>query len=418
MPRLRVQGLVKLADRARRELAGGVSGSQLRHLAWAVASSLDSIRKLLDEHKLSPRSLSPASRRAHEFLSGLKLNGADSASAHGPHEPKNPVPEQGELIPSSPGPVPARPATTAASRVRFVRLRGHLTAILDELDAAERGPQPEARWGDIRAAIARTSQGLEELVIREGFSAEQISTESREVRGWMACFARPERFEQYVAALRRARPVLEAQLATTGRFRRPMVIHFRPLSGLFRIQWAREGTRVLMPSPMISFSAEGFAELAKWVTGQPRLKPAVMRRVMDEPYQSVLAELEARGGTLQPARGLCRDLAAAFERVNAAFFGGQMPRPKLVWSRAFTARKFGHYDHVHDTVMLSATLDDAGVSERTLDFVMYHELLHKQHGLRFRGARQSAHHADFRGDERIFPGYDEVQAELGRLARR
>ena len=43
------------------------------------------------------------------------------------------------------------------------------------------------------------------------------------------------------------------------------------------------------------------------------------------------------------------DLAAVFDSVNAQFSSGAMSRPKLTWSRGFTRRKFGHYNHVQDS---------------------------------------------------------------------
>jgi hypothetical protein len=136
-----------------------------------------------------------------------------------------------------------------------------------------------------------------------------------------------------------------------------------------------------------------------------------------EGYQSLRAELESLGGIVETARGAFHDLAASFDRVNAAYFGGKMPRPRLIWNSTFTGRKFGHYDWIADTVMVSRSLDAPTVPEFVVDFLMYHELLHKFHGLHWVNGRGYAHTAEFQHDERKFPRYAEAEEVLNRLTR-
>jgi hypothetical protein len=49
---------------------------------------------------------------------------------------------------------------------------------------------------------------------------------------------------------------------------------------------------------------------------------------------------------------------------------------------------------------------------------MYHELLHKKHGVRTVNGRQLAHSPSFRADERQFAEYDEAKRHLDELAMR
>jgi hypothetical protein len=117
-------------------------------------------------------------------------------------------------------------------------------------------------------------------------------------------------------------------------------------------------------------------------------------------------DVAADTGPTQPADlravGRHHNLNAAFDRVNRAYFGGKMPRPKLTWNATFTRRKLGHYDFHTDTVMLSITLDDPKVPNYVVDFVMYHELLHKQLGVRAVNGRRRVHTPEFRRAERRF----------------
>ena len=103
-------------------------------------------------------------------------------------------------------------------------------------------------------------------------------------------------------------------------------------------------------------------------------------------------------------------------RVNAAYFGVALARPRLVWNRALTGRKFGHYRRSTDTVMLSVSLDAADVPAWVVDFVMYHELLHKKHGIALVNGRRFEHTAAFRAEERRFAECDQADRFLKDLA--
>jgi hypothetical protein len=103
--------------------------------------------------------------------------------------------------------------------------------------------------------------------------------------------------------------------------------------------------------------------------------------------------------------------------VNRHYFAGRQSRPKLTWSRSFTGRKFGHYDHIHDTIMLSATLDRQDVPQLTVDFIMYHELLHRDRGMTWLNGRARAHDSDFQQAERQFEQFHRAEQVLEKLAK-
>lgn len=197
----------------------------------------------------------------------------------------------------------------------------------------------------------------------------------------------------------------------------PVLVHFRPTAGLFRLRGYRNATRLTLPTPMITFSAGLFGSLAEVIFLAGSSKQRILDATATDEYQSVQAELESLGGVVEQPAGMHRDLVASFERVNQEYFDGALPRPGLTWSKTFTGRKFGHYDPVRDTMMLSSTLDRADLPEYALDFVVYHELLHKKLGVAWHGGRMNAHTPEFRAAERRFVGYADAEAALTRLAR-
>ena len=71
---------------------------------------------------------------------------------------------------------------------------------------------------------------------------------------------------------------------------------------------------------------------------------------------------------------------------------------------------------VRDTVMVSSSLDSADAPEFVVDFILYHELLHKKLGVSWRNGRAMAHTTAFRQAERLFPRHAEANAALNGLA--
>jgi hypothetical protein len=138
-----------------------------------------------------------------------------------------------------------------------------------------------------------------------------------------------------------------------------------------------------------------------------------------EDFNESLLDLESFAAPPPPpSRGRAHDLNEIFARVNSSYFGGLMPKPTLTWNRTLTARKFGHYQPGRDTIMISITLDDPEVPAFALDFVMYHELLHKKHGSMTVNGRRLSHSQAFRAEERQFAHYHEAERLIHELALR
>ena len=92
------------------------------------------------------------------------------------------------------------------------------------------------------------------------------------------------------------------------------------------------------------------------------------------------------------------ELLESFNRVNDAYFGGDMARPNLVWG-AVSLNKLGHYEFTTDTILISSVLKGEDV---LLDFVMFHELLHKKLGFKQSGKKTLHHSREFKEEEAKF----------------
>jgi hypothetical protein len=195
-----------------------------------------------------------------------------------------------------------------------------------------------------------------------------------------------------------------------------MVIHFRPMKGIYRVRGGSDGTLVHLPMPMVSFDEGLFRTLASHAILKQSSSELILQAMMGPAYQAILAQVEPRDKD-SDGPGIHHHLTEVFDRVNAAYFAGAMPRPALEWNRTFTVRKFGHYDCLRDAVMVGSSLDRRDVPPFVVDFIVYHELLHKHLGVRWQNGRKALHTPEFLAQEKRFQQYGEAQGYLAAFAK-
>jgi len=384
---LRIQGMVRMADMVRRELAQPISAAQKERLTRMVADSLLQVDGILANHQSTIRALPSPTRRAYEFLSGLDFRIVEST-----------VPEAEEVRPRE--------------SVSFAGLASHWERLLNTMAQSD----ARSKADRLHASIASSSRDIEQHIETCELQIHELTPRTRLIRGWLAFFSQRENFDAYLVAVACARPAFEASFQTSGRFKPPAVIHFRPTHSIYQARGYRDGTRIVLPTPMISFPAELIETVAGMAFNGARARQQVMEATLSDDYQEIQAELDALGGVEEQATGAFRDLGASFTRVNQAYFQNSLAQPRLTWSKVFTGRKFGHYDRIRDVVMISSTLDRAEVPEYVLDSVMYHELLHKKLGAGWCNGRMLAHTPEFRSLDRDFQRYNGADSFLKRLA--
>ncbi len=92
-------------------------------------------------------------------------------------------------------------------------------------------------------------------------------------------------------------------------------------------------------------------------------------------------------------------LSESFDRVNEEYFHGMMSKPNLVWGNR-TKSLLGTYTYGSDTITISKVLEDA--PKELLDFVMFHEMLHKKHKFSCKSGRTHSHTPAFKKEEKSF----------------
>jgi len=108
-------------------------------------------------------------------------------------------------------------------------------------------------------------------------------------------------------------------------------------------------------------------------------------------------------------------LEESFNRVNEKYFYETMEKPNLVWG-SDSKRKLGSYEFGSDTIMISTIFKIS--RPELLDYIMYHELLHKKLKFTQKNGRSMHHTNEFKQLEMKFENYHQIQNDIKQHIRK
>ncbi|MFH1200701.1 MAG: hypothetical protein V1708_06570 [Candidatus Micrarchaeota archaeon] len=117
------------------------------------------------------------------------------------------------------------------------------------------------------------------------------------------------------------------------------------------------------------------------------------------------------------AQGATFDLQRVLDKVICDYpltFNG-VARPAVHWSRKKSRQRLAFYDSAFRDIVVSRAFDSLSVPQYVVEYLIFHELLHAKHDVRF-GKRKRVHHREFRKDEKRFALYRQADDFLNRRA--
>ena len=127
-----------------------------------------------------------------------------------------------------------------------------------------------------------------------------------------------------------------------------------------------------------------------------------------------LRRLRARQMEHRPA-GKHHNLELLFDRLNRQYFNTTLVTPRLAWSRRAWRTQLGCFDPALSQIVMNRQLDRPSVPECVVAYVLYHEMLHVKHPVRFAHCRRESHSAAFRKEEKRFAEYNSAIRFLARF---
>jgi len=106
-------------------------------------------------------------------------------------------------------------------------------------------------------------------------------------------------------------------------------------------------------------------------------------------------------------------LLESFMRINEKFFEGNLELTNLMWGDE-SFRTLGKYEFNINTITISTIFQES--DPLLLDYVMYHEMLHKKHQFSSTNGRHLYHSPEFRKDEAKFPNQEVMEKKISHHA--
>ncbi|MEH1853429.1 MAG: M48 family peptidase [Nostoc sp.] len=270
----------------------------------------------------------------------------------------------------------------------------------------------------LNQTLINTATTIETICSNQQATPANLTPSSRKIYSWIK-FLTDEQYLQLhlkatVCMLESAKELLNIHRQNSLQ----LMIEITNLAGLYQGKRSASAANIMIN--------EGFINAPKAVL-QALVESALVGKSQDNTqlirsfastgeYTNILLELDLIAEVVaENPQGKFYNLNELFDKVNREYFAASLAKPRLAWSRINTYRKFGHYESARDRVVMSLTLDDPKVPGFVVEFVLYHELLHKYHGIKWVQGKRMVHTKEFRVSESQFKSYKEASRWLEKL---
>jgi hypothetical protein len=406
---VRIKGLVTASNRVREQLKVGISAQHVEEFQQYVLTALQATEQLCAAARMTPTQLPIPSRKAYAFLKQLDLDRLPMADASAPSTNHQTI-------------------TLRNVRAQQQQIQGEMSKLAGGTAGAKRSPFNPAKAQPLLETLQGNVTEIEEICLKNGLSPSHLTGISKSLYAWMKYLREDRHLLSHLEAMQRLQQSIQTldQPAVTKGFARaktqpskPVNIEFNLMAGLYRFRSTPKEIQLQLSEGFIAADEPVFNALAHVIRFGKSAKTTqiISRFSCSEEFSEILLAMDLLVGEMADAsQGHIYNLETIFDRVNGSYFHKTLPKPQLAWSQTFTQRKYGHYEPARDRVVLSRTLDDKRVPSEVVEFVMYHELLHKHQGEVWVNGRQRVHTPAFRREERKFKHYDLAQTFLAQLA--
>jgi hypothetical protein len=266
----------------------------------------------------------------------------------------------------------------------------------------------------VKSLLHKTISQIESICTQHQVTPAALAAPSRAAYTWMKFLTSDSNLQLHLDTLRSANEIATEIIATQKQGVGEIFIQLSYGSSLYKCQTIGNVTTLSISEGFIRSSDEVLtAVLHSALVGKTEASNQLIRQFgVSEECSDVMLELDLIAQVeAETAQGSCYDLDEMFATVDREYFGNML-KPRLMWSGILSHRKLGHYERTRDRVVLSQVLDDRRIPRYVVEFVLYHELLHKHHGVKWVNGRCLAHTPEFRHSERKFRQYREAESFL------
>lgn len=134
-------------------------------------------------------------------------------------------------------------------------------------------------------------------------------------------------------------------------------------------------------------------------------------------YQQRDRFLKSRLNSQSSGSGVFVDLEEIVQGTIQRYFPAMNTLPSITWSGRFSVRKLAHYSESKDEIAFSLIFDQPGLDSGMLEYLAYHELLHRDIGTVKTKGKRYAHTPEFKRREKMYPGFKRWEEMLHKFAQ-
>jgi AraC-like DNA-binding protein len=408
---VRITGLVTASNRVREQLKVGISAQHVDQFRQGVLTALRTTEQLCAQARMTPAQLPTPSRKAYAFLKQIDLKHLPIADASLPESAFQTI-------------------TLRNVRGQKQYIQSEISKFVEQVLGKGRLPRTSTTIQPLCNALLHKVSEIEKICSQNGLSPAHLAGTSKTFYAWMQYLLEGQHLLAHLEAMQRFQQILQALDRPHlpkgfGKAKgqpvsvKPVSLELTNMAALYRFRSTPKTTQVELSEGFIAADDQVWNALAQVIHSgkSPETTKIITQFSCSEEFSEILLAINLIVGDIaDTVQGHAHNLETIFHKVHQDYFDKTFQKPQLAWSKTFTHRKYGHYEPARDRVVLSRTLDDSRIPSYVVEFVMYHELLHKRHGAIWVNGRLRVHTPAFRHDERQFKQYDLAQAFFQRLA--
>jgi len=385
---VRISGLVKLMNDVRSRLQEPLQEKEAGQLSALITKNLESVRHICREQGVEVKDLPAPSRNAFSYLEKLTI-------------------KKGTISKDQ----------DRADKFSIRGLKPSVTSFLNQLAAADSEQKHMDFFEEcavflkkISTQLKRKSKKMEDLPPKQQrllLRMQQYTEEQQQIFPANAGFL--------IALIEAGWP--------SGFFRQeiPLVFFIPSDTRLWQI---KPGNHVFISDLYLLADKKRLLEdLSAVICGAAGRRKVRRRSIKDWLRSETVLDFKGRiedslSHDSAAAVGVVYDLNQLFEKINSEYFSYSLKKNGLYWTRSQARCRTGYYNPMSDEIFISAALDSRDVPQYVVEFVLYHEMLHKKQGKDLFLSGKRIHSKLFKQEEQRFKYYHKAEIFLQKLASR
>jgi hypothetical protein len=222
---------------------------------------------------------------------------------------------------------------------------------------------------------------------------------------WLAFLSESQHFEQHLHFIFRFLQEWRTQTS------KPVTVKMYNSSFVFQCKPGRNQYVVTIGEGFLTADTHAIQVLVDCCLQSNRKNLQQLRKLSrSSAYKQVMEAIwQHTAQSTRSTNGICYDLQQLFHKINAEYFQNKLEQPRLCWSSRRATRRLGYYHPDTDTITLSRFLDQKTIPAYVVEYVLYHEMLHKKLGLKEVNSYRLAHTSQFKQQEKKFKQYTDAE---------